>query len=155
MDGLERKVTMVDKIVVGFDESFAGARALRWAINEARMRDVLLEIVYVWQPGIEGGASDTNLNWGELEHAAREDVQSWFDEVIDAEGPGCRVELSVVSGTAGPTLVDAARDALLLVVGTRSHSSLGRVFHGSVSHYALTHSQVPVVAVPADEDETR
>ena len=53
-----------------------------------------------------------------------------------------------MQGAPGPTLVDASRDAAMLVVGTRVHTGISRVLFGSVSHYCLTHAQCVVVAVP-------
>jgi nucleotide-binding universal stress UspA family protein len=35
------------------------------------------------------------------------------------------------------------------VVGTQEHTGLRRAVAGSVSHYCLSHADVPVVAVPA------
>jgi nucleotide-binding universal stress UspA family protein len=37
----------------------------------------------------------------------------------------------------------------MLVVGTHEHTGLRRVVSGSVSHYAISHAEVPVIAVPA------
>jgi nucleotide-binding universal stress UspA family protein len=55
--------------------------------------------------------------------------------------------LDVVEGPAGPVLVERARRAALLVVGTREHVGLRRLVAGSVSHYCLSHAECPVVAV--------
>jgi nucleotide-binding universal stress UspA family protein len=41
-----------------------------------------------------------------------------------------------------------------LVVGTRDHVGLGRLFAGSISHYCLSHASCPVVAVPAEKSTT-
>jgi hypothetical protein len=41
----------------------------------------------------------------------------------------------------------------VLVVGTHEHLGLGRVLHGSVSHYVLSHAPCPVVAVPPPRPE--
>ena len=56
--------------------------------------------------------------------------------------------LEILDGAVGPTLVERASGAHLLVVGTREHVGFARVMSGSVSHYCLNHSTCPVVAVP-------
>ena len=51
--------------------------------------------------------------------------------------------------------MDVARDAQLLALGAREHTGIGRLLAGSVSHYCLSHSAVPVAAVPAPDDPGR
>jgi len=55
----------------------------------------------------------------------------------------------VHEGGAGPVLVAKAHGARMLVVGTHEHTGLRRAVSGSVSHYALAHADLPVVAVPS------
>ena len=61
----------------------------------------------------------------------------------------------MVLGPTGPALVQAAAEEedCVLVVGTHEHHGLGRVLHGSISHYVLSHAPCPVVAVPSPEPE--
>ena len=40
----------------------------------------------------------------------------------------------------------------LLALGAREHTGIGRLLAGSVSHYCLSHSAVPVAAVPASRE---
>ena len=58
-------------------------------------------------------------------------------------------DLYLLGGTPGRTLVNVARNAHMLVLGAREHTGIGRMLAGSVSHYCLSHSAVPVAAVPA------
>jgi nucleotide-binding universal stress UspA family protein len=60
-----------------------------------------------------------------------------------------RWTLDVQPGAPGPVHVERSRGALVLVVGTQEHTGLRRAVAGSVSHYCLSHADVPVVAVPA------
>jgi nucleotide-binding universal stress UspA family protein len=49
----------------------------------------------------------------------------------------------------GPLLVRESARSAMLVIGTREHVGFGRILTGSVSHYCLSHSRCPIVAVPS------
>ena len=65
-------------------------------------------------------------------------------EVLGEE-PARPVEMLVEQGHAGPTLVAAARDTDLLVVGSRGHGEFVGMLIGSVSEYCVTNAQSPVL----------
>ena len=136
-------------IVVGVDETPAGAAALQWAAREAELRGADLKIVHVWQIDAAVAMAGAEVPWMAYESDARSNAARWVTETIgalDADGKPRRIE--VVQGAPGPTLVEASRDAAMLVVGTRVHTGISRVLFGSVSHFCLTHAQCVVVAVP-------
>jgi hypothetical protein len=84
-----------------------------------------------------------------------EDYRNRIHKIWDEVRPDPSWHLEIFLGEPGPILTQHAADADLLVVGTHFHVGLGRVFPGSVSHYCLTHSQVPVIAVPAKAEPAR
>jgi len=53
----------------------------------------------------------------------------------------------VVEGHAAPVLLEAARGASLLVVGSRGHGEFTGMLLGSVSEHCVTHARCPVVVV--------
>jgi nucleotide-binding universal stress UspA family protein len=58
------------------------------------------------------------------------------------------VQVRAVTGFVVEELVNAARDADELVLGSRGTSGLHRLVLGSVSHEIVQHSACPVVIVP-------
>lgn len=66
--------------------------------------------------------------------------------------PARRVEGLVVEGSAVDVLLEQAKGADLLVLGTHGGTPVGRALLGSVSHYCLHHVAIPVVVVHAEED---
>ena len=64
-----------------------------------------------------------------------------------------RVIGQVIEGHPGPALVDASRDADLLVVGSRGHSELAEVILGSVGMHCATHAHCPVLVYRSDRDQ--
>lgn len=145
---------MTGKIVVGLDESDAGAAALKWAAEEAQLRDAELQMVHVWQLDASTAAAGYAVPLLAMENDARANAQSWIEKTLgpDADADYSR-QLIIASGLPGPVLTEVAEGADMLVVGTQVHRGLSRVFHGSVSHYCLTHTSTIVVAVPAPVDD--
>jgi nucleotide-binding universal stress UspA family protein len=140
-----------EHIVVGVDGHPTAAKALRWAAQQCRLTGRALRVVHAWQmTELEAASVSTEL-WEAASAHTRARATGW---VVAALGGAqdVRMTLAIVEGPPGPVLVERARDAALLVVGAREHTGLRRVVHGSVSHYCLAHSVVPVVAVPAVED---
>jgi nucleotide-binding universal stress UspA family protein len=140
----------MSEIIVGFDESPAAAAALRWAADYARLTGSAVRAIHAaelpYRPASAGvnGIFASNNEFRISEEYRRRIQQVWDELEPD---PSWRLELRL--GEPGPVLTSAAADDDLLVVGTHFHVGLGRVFPGSVSHYCLTHSHVPVIAVPA------
>lgn len=140
-------------IVVGVDETPAGTAALKWAAREAELRDAELKIVHVWQIDAAVAMAGVEVPWMAYENDARSNANRWVAETIGAEdADGKPRPIEVIQGAPGPTLIEASRDAAMLVVGTRVHTGISRVLFGSVSHYCLTHAHGVVVAVPTTEE---
>ena len=53
----------------------------------------------------------------------------------------------VIQGNAAQVLLDVARDADLLVVGSRGHGGFTGALLGSVSQHCVHHAPCPVVVV--------
>jgi nucleotide-binding universal stress UspA family protein len=79
----------------------------------------------------------------------RSAVAEHVDEAAKQLRPGLEVEVRVLLGRAGETLVDACKDDVdLLVVGSRGYGPLRAVLAGSVSCYVAEHAPCPVTVVP-------
>ena len=137
-------------VVVGVDQSPQSNAALLWAADYARRVGASLHVVSVhphWHPGLPYAAGVAGIplvdqrGWDEQAHAA-------MGQLFESVNPEPHWTLTEIDGTPGPELVEAAANASLLVVGTREHVGADRFVEGSVSHYCLRHSLVPVVTVP-------
>jgi nucleotide-binding universal stress UspA family protein len=136
-------------IVVGIDHSDGAKAALRFALEEARLRHATLRAVHAWKfdylgaPGVMG-----TLPPGEyeaLQSAAEAALDATFNEVANAEG--VEVERWVVEGAPAAVLVEESRDASLLVVGSRGLGGFAQLLLGSVSQQCAHHAECPVVIV--------
>ena len=146
--GAERIV--VAEIVVGLNVSVPAQAALAWAAAQARSTGQQLRAVHVMFPWgsylAAGGYIPLSLPSQAVEDHQRDMVQ----ELFAAVRPEPTWRLDLILDDPGPAPVAASRSASLLVIGTREHTGWGRLLHGSVSHYCLSHAHCPVVAVPVE-----
>jgi nucleotide-binding universal stress UspA family protein len=84
-----------------------------------------------------------------------EQLQDAGRQLLDAEVERVRA-LDVTArgildiGSAAYALIEASRDAAMLVVGTRGHGGFHGLLLGSVSTACVHHAHCPVVVVPPD-----
>jgi nucleotide-binding universal stress UspA family protein len=74
-------------------------------------------------------------------------------ELAAVDTSGIEVESLVEPRNPADALLDAARDAGLLVVGTRGHGGFKGLLLGSVSQQASNHAPCPVVIVPPPDKD--
>ena len=139
-------------IVVGIDGSPNSERALDWAMRQAAAVRAPLTVITVhevpksyWGGIPVVGPGDEPL-LESLRQAAEEMTQKVAGRLGDA-GP-VSVAVHAVSGFVVKELVDASRDADLVVLGTRYAGGFTRMLMGSVSSEVVQHSACPVVIVP-------
>ncbi len=135
-------------IVVGVDGTRGSKAALRFAVEEGLARGVTVEVVTTWLmgPALSDVATATTF---EEEHRQAQEVQdSALAEVLADFTERPTISQVVLESYSGHSLVDAARDAALLVVGSGRKNVLARALLGSVSEYCVQHSLVPIVVVP-------
>jgi nucleotide-binding universal stress UspA family protein len=138
------------KIVVGVDGSEQSERALAWAIDEAKLHGSRLQVVSVWHvpaivyggPGISpalGSAID-----GSFREVAEESATTAANRAREA---GVEVDVDAQHGPTVDRLLDAAKDADLLVLGSRGHGGFAGLLLGSVSAQCAHHATCPLVIV--------
>jgi nucleotide-binding universal stress UspA family protein len=139
-------------IVVGVDASPAGDAALRWALREAAARRLPLTAVRAWVNPAIGVAYPVGALVEEMSGEAADAAQRLADErlklALEDVPDGVETRAVALNGATAEVLVAAARDAALLVVGSRGAGALSRALLGSVSTSVLHHAQTPVVVVP-------
>ena len=139
----------VKRVVVGVDGSECSVRALRWAARDAELTGAVLEVITAWTFPEHAAPLGVvvRLPWPEdLMAQAREAL----DALIERELPGCdraRVQAQVIRGSAAAVLLEASRDADLLVVGNRGRGAFAELLLGSVSEHCVRHAPCPVVVV--------
>jgi nucleotide-binding universal stress UspA family protein len=133
------------RIVVGVDGSATSQRALEWALDAGRVRRATVEVAHAWDIPAVGLPVDASP-WPQLEEAGRSVVDHALEQ---ADTTGVVTIRRVVSrGPASAVLVGLARDADLVVVGSRGLGGFKGLLLGSVSHRVAHHAPCPVVVIP-------
>src|SRR4051812_27869295 len=144
------------RIVVGVEGSPGSWAALRWSIDEARLRVGVAEVVTAYLPTYVPAAPDFGyvpLDPVDLVDEARkmqDEVVAAVSEQVDTAG--ARIEQKLLKGRAADTLIAAAEGADMLVVGNRGRGGFRGLLLGSVSQQIAHHATCPVVIVRADMD---
>jgi nucleotide-binding universal stress UspA family protein len=144
----------VRKIVVGVDGSKGALRALAFAAEEARLRGAALEVIHAWhEPDTFYPYSTVTADRlrESAQVGAHEAAQHTLDRALHEVGglEGITVHTRVVGDPPARALVDASRDADLLVVGSRGRGGFAGLLLGSVSQQCVQHAACPVVVTPA------
>jgi nucleotide-binding universal stress UspA family protein len=146
-------------VVVGVDGSVQASAALRFGIEEARLRKVPLRAIHVWTVGSTGEAfpfSGGSRGWltaegfdfSEIRRAAEELLETAVAAAVQ-KNDSVEIETQLIEGIPGDVLVGSVGPDDLLVVGSRGRGALAGVLLGSVSAQCVHHAPCPVVVVHA------
>jgi nucleotide-binding universal stress UspA family protein len=147
-------------IVVGVDGSANARSALEWAVGEAATRSAPLTVLTVHEIShslLTGRPIVLSADEDELT-AAKKAATELADKAVSAldGAKPASVTVRAVNGFPDQELLDAAKDADLLVLGARGGAQAGGLAAhspiGSVSNKVLHHAKCPVVVVPASSD---
>ena len=140
---------MFSNILVAIDASEAGERAFARAVDEARVWNARLHIVYVVETGLFSSLPTDNtveLMYRVLEKEGQESLDK---AKLAAAAKGVSSSTHMKQGHAGSEIVSLAiqEKADLIVVGSHGKSQADRMLIGSVSTFVVTHSPVTTLVV--------
>jgi len=137
------------RIVVGVDGSPLARSALEFAIEEAQLRKASLHVTYAYTVMASGVTGSTGHDYYEqVENDARQFMQDLKSSSPSTEG--LEVVWLAVPGNPSEVLIEASKEAVLLVVGSRGVGGFLGLVMGSVSTQCVQHSHCPVLVVRED-----
>ncbi len=126
----------IHRVLCAVDFSAASLAAVEQAAEEARLRGAILDLLHVWQPGLEYVGDGPPIPFeSELPRQRIEaDLAS-----IDVDLPAQRVCLHVTDGNPAQDIVKLAEQLSceLVVIGTHANSGFRRWIIGSVCESVL------------------
>jgi len=141
-------------IIVGVDGSGHSQRALEWAMTEAAVRHMSLRVLTV-HPAVVGyyGGVVTSPQDLELTETAQDAVKEETDKVLARlDGPHPEsVTVSAVHGFPVEELINASKEADMVVLGSRGAGGFTRLMLGSTAGQVVQHAHCPVVIVPPED----
>jgi nucleotide-binding universal stress UspA family protein len=134
-------------ILVGTDGTASGGAAVAWAAAEAQQRRTPLHIVHA----IDGDSPESRFDIGneniDVSRVLAEAVVAAAEKRARTVAPGLAIETDIVVGHPVRRLLGAARDAELLVTGSRGPGGVTGRLTGSVSRRLAADSPCPIVVV--------
>jgi nucleotide-binding universal stress UspA family protein len=122
--------------------------ALMWAASYAEAVGATVDAVSAWHTSTEWGFAGVPLNWDPQEVAGNV-LDAAIIEAFGHDAPHWLIR-SVREGRASQVLLDAAKDADMVMVGSRGHGGFVGMLLGSVSAALAEHSSCPVLVVHGD-----
>ena len=134
-----------NEVVLGVEPDQAEA-PIRFAFQSAAALGATLTVVRAWWPHTTyGGYYLEDADVTERHQAAQAEALIMG---LQDEYPHVKVSVSAMRGNAVPMLIEASRDARLLVIGAHRKRSPLSVGAGYVVQGLLSHSPTPVAVVP-------
>jgi len=136
------------RIVVGVDGSDSSRAALAWAVRQASLTGAKVEAVNAWHVPTYGYGYGyaTILPTVDFAKIARQALDEAIAGLPDL-APGVEIRPVVVEDNPARALLDRAKDADLLVVGSRGHGGFTEALLGSVGQHCVQHANCPVVVI--------
>jgi nucleotide-binding universal stress UspA family protein len=137
-------------IVAGVDGSPASLRGLRWAWSQTESTGAALTVVFAWhQPLLYAGSGCAGVGMLSTDwwQAAGSQLEDAIRDTLGEDGRRS-VDRLVRIGHPATVLMETARNADLLVVGTHRDGALLRALSGSVSLHLAHHAPCPLTIIP-------
>ncbi|MEV4371714.1 universal stress protein [Nonomuraea sp. NPDC049637] len=141
---------MAGVIVVGADGSAPGAAAVGWAADDAARTGAELRIVHALDRQPYAVTRFPDYGQGNYLLMAAAKVLEAAEVTARARQPSLRLHAQVVEGTPAAVLLDQARQADELVIGSRGLGGFAGALLGSVTMHVAGHAACPVVVVRAE-----
>jgi nucleotide-binding universal stress UspA family protein len=144
--------TSANQVVVGVDGSPASLAALREAFAQAQLRGASLLMVHAWSTsfagtlGISGQyfdrvrASEVDEGWALLNQSLAE---------LQATDQSVEIIERLEQGSPAAAIIEASKEAVLTVVGSRGRGGFAGLVLGSVSGSVLAHADSAVMVIRA------
>ena len=140
-----------DRIVVGVDGSEESREALRWALRYAEMTGACVDVVHAWHIADERAWLQSMPPPALPTDVAHKALEAMVSDLV-RPGSSLAVSSEIREGHAVRVLVDASKEASMLVVGSRGFYGLDGVLIGSVSAQCAAHAPCTVVVVRPNRD---
>ena len=143
-------------VVVGVDGSAESIAALRWAAHYATASGARVRALLAWHyPGAVGGPpieKAPKAVHDQTDVQMHETLDTAIAKAYEGRDSG-GVEKAIGYGHPAQALIEASKEADLLVVGRHGHGAFTGMLLGSVSIHCVTGAHCPVVVIRGHEGD--
>lgn len=135
-------------IVVGHDGSSAAHEAMRWAVEEGRLRGQVVHVVRAWVlSGVIGDMGGISGGVPSFEEAGIWVEAQLQENLATCEPAGVEVHTHVIHEASKDVILAAAATADLVVLGNRGRGGFAGAIIGSVAETVVRYAPCTVVVV--------
>ncbi|MFQ4149420.1 universal stress protein [Arthrobacter sp. LAPM80] len=147
---MEDQITRVGPhIVVGVDGSPESVLALKWAQTLAGVLEATITAVTAWH--FETAFGPYSASEWDPESDTQQVLDTALTQAFGDQFPsGLRAQ--AIRGRPAQVLIDEAKSAKMLIVGSRGHGGFAGMLLGSVSSACAEHASCPVLVVHGADD---
>jgi nucleotide-binding universal stress UspA family protein len=144
-------------VLVCVDGSPESDAAVAWATREAVMRHMPITLLHAVTPVVVGWP--VGQLYADMPEWQKDDAQNVIERARktltsnlgEAKPPAVHIEM--VYSSVVPTLIDASKEAWMIVAGSQGMGALGRLLLGSVTTGLIHHAHCPVAVIHSDQGE--
>jgi nucleotide-binding universal stress UspA family protein len=140
-------------VMVGVNGSQAAVNAAKWAIDEARNRQMPLRLVYVVAGRGAKTGSEPASEWEvERSETALSQAERSVQGTAQSEGRPVEVETAILRGDPAQVLINESQDAALVCVGTSRRGWAADGLLGPTAAGLVEHARCPVAVIRSNPD---
>ena len=145
-------------VLVCVDGSAASDAAVAWGTREARMRDLPITLMHAVPPVVVGWpVGQLYAEMPEWQHESAQHVIDQARKTLSASLGGSEspeIHTETVYSAIVPALIEASKDAWMVVAGSEGLGAVGRLLLGSVTTGLVHYAHCPVAVIHSDEGAT-
>jgi nucleotide-binding universal stress UspA family protein len=156
---------LINKILIGIDNSAFSEHAAKYGFNIARSFNATVGLVHIVEPtfmppntGMDplSGSLPDSIGDAEIMNVQNEMSENLLEKTEKKFGKDLQVTHFNEFGDTADGIIDCSKDfgADLIVIGTHSRTGIDRFLMGSVAEHVVRHSEIPVLVVPMKESES-
>ena len=145
-------------VVVGVDGSTGSQRALEAAVEQAKMAEAELRVVYVVVLPAMSGYEFGPIDLQDMRQAGEKILTNAIDALDATYGGKVPVAISseILTGHVGIEMLRAAEKddgATMVVAGSRGYGGFRSLMLGSVTTYLAHHLTCPLLIIPSEPND--
>ncbi|MGZ4514901.1 MAG: universal stress protein [Mycobacterium sp.] len=142
-------------VLVCVDGSAASDAAVAWGTREAIMRDLPITLVHAVSPVVVGWpVGQLYADMPEWQHDSAQHVIDQARKALNAslgDSKPPEIHTETVYSAIVPALVEATKNAWMIVAGSQGLGAVGRLLLGSVTTGLVHYAHCPVAVIHSDE----